>query len=81
MIEHVLINVQMNERTESVTSSDLILVPVVQVRRGGEERKRGGMMDKMRRILVYVCKDGAAQQRAQFVQVSLNQLTHTHTSD
>ncbi|XP_030248563.1 nucleoside diphosphate-linked moiety X motif 17-like [Sparus aurata] len=26
------------------------------------------MMDKMRRILVYVCKDGAAQQRAQFVQ-------------
>uniref|UniRef100_A0A671TVE6 m7GpppN-mRNA hydrolase NUDT17 n=1 Tax=Sparus aurata TaxID=8175 RepID=A0A671TVE6_SPAAU len=25
-------------------------------------------MDKMRRILVYVCKDGAAQQRAQFVQ-------------
>lgn len=27
-------------------------------------------MDKMRRILVYVCKDGAAPQRAQFVQVS-----------
>ncbi|XP_036931636.1 nucleoside diphosphate-linked moiety X motif 17 [Acanthopagrus latus] len=26
------------------------------------------MMDKMRRILVYVCKDGAAPQRAQFVQ-------------
>ena len=41
-------------------------------------------MDKMRRILVYVCKDGAAPQRAQFVQVSFNELTvttHTRLTD
>lgn len=34
-----------------------------------DRREGGGAMDKVRKILVYVCKDRAAPQRAQFVQV------------
>ncbi|KAM9701123.1 nucleoside diphosphate-linked moiety X motif 17-like isoform 1-T5 [Menidia menidia] len=38
-------------------------------------------MDKVRRILVYVCKDGAAPQRAQFIQSVVGQLSGGGSSD
>lgn len=36
----------------------------------------GVAMDKVRRILVYVCKERAAPRRAQFVQVGADVVSH-----
>ncbi|XP_076592649.1 m7GpppN-mRNA hydrolase NUDT17 isoform X3 [Chaetodon auriga] len=45
-----------------------MLTAPVRLRRAQHEQFTAGGMDKVRRVLVYVCKDRAAPQRAQFLQ-------------